>query len=112
MGESWVPMMTPSNNVDWAKACLHTKWHLDPSNRLATIHQRYRQTGQRCRSIGRTVTCRPKVNDYYSIGQNIKLTYFKFPVEVCICYTGVSKFRKLVISVAIFCTFCFSVTNQ
>jgi len=21
-----------------------TKWHLDPSNRLATIHQRYRQT--------------------------------------------------------------------
>jgi len=22
---------------------LHTKWHLDPCNRLATIHQRYRQ---------------------------------------------------------------------
>jgi len=23
----------------WAKAYLGTKWHLDPSNRLATIHQ-------------------------------------------------------------------------
>ena len=32
----------------------------DPSSRLATIHQRYRQaghTGQRSRRIGRTVTC-------------------------------------------------------
>jgi len=25
-----------------AEAYLCTKWHLDPSNRLATIHQRYR----------------------------------------------------------------------
>jgi len=39
---------------------LRTKWHLDPSNRLATIHQRDRQrdridrTGQRSDSIGRT----------------------------------------------------------
>jgi len=35
-------------------------WHLDPSSRLATIHQRYGQTGQtgqRSRSVGRTVTC-------------------------------------------------------
>ena len=30
----------------WTKACLHTKLHLDPSNPLAAIHQRYRQTGQ------------------------------------------------------------------
>ena len=29
-----------------AEAYLHAKFHLDPSNRLATIHQRYRQTGQ------------------------------------------------------------------
>jgi len=39
--------------------------HFDPSNHLATIHQRYRQTeqtGQRSRSIRQTVTCngRPK----------------------------------------------------
>jgi len=43
---------------------LHAKFHLDPSNRLATVHQRYtdRQTGQpdrqdrqRTDSIGRTV---------------------------------------------------------
>jgi len=34
----------------WAEAYLHTKWHLDPFNSLATIHQRYRQTGQTDRS--------------------------------------------------------------
>jgi len=40
-----------------AEAYLHAKFHLDPSNRLATIHQCYRQdrTGQRSDSIGRTV---------------------------------------------------------
>jgi len=27
-----------------AEAYLHAKFHLDPFNRLATIHQRYRQT--------------------------------------------------------------------
>jgi len=36
-----------------------SKFHLDPSNRLATLHQRHRQedkrTGQRSDSIGRTV---------------------------------------------------------
>ena len=40
---SWVPVQ---HNVAWAEAYLHTKWHLDPSNRLATINQRNRQTGQ------------------------------------------------------------------
>jgi len=30
----------PSTQCD-----LHTKWHPDPSNRLARMHQRYRQTG-------------------------------------------------------------------
>jgi len=29
-----------------AEAYLHAKFRLDPSNRLATIHQRHRQTGQ------------------------------------------------------------------
>jgi len=45
-----------------AEAYLHAKFHLDPSNRLATIHRRYRQTDrtdrqdrQRTDSIGRTV---------------------------------------------------------
>jgi len=28
--------------VVWAEAYLRTKWHLDLSNRLATIHQRYK----------------------------------------------------------------------
>jgi len=45
-----------------AEAYLRAKFHLDPSNRLATVHQRYRQTGQdrqidrqRSDSTGRTV---------------------------------------------------------
>jgi len=28
----------------WAEAYLRTKWHLDPSNHLVTVHQCYRQT--------------------------------------------------------------------
>ena len=27
----------PRYNVTWSEAYLHTKWHLDPSNHLATI---------------------------------------------------------------------------
>jgi len=40
-GGSWVPIL---HNVSCAEAYLHTKQHLDPSNRLATIHERHRQT--------------------------------------------------------------------
>jgi len=29
-----------------AEAYLHAKFHLDPSNRLATVHERYRQDRQ------------------------------------------------------------------
>jgi len=46
-----------------AEAYLHAKFHLDPSNRLATIHQRYRQDRQtdrqRSDSVGRTVAQLP-----------------------------------------------------
>jgi len=39
------------------EAYLHAKFHLESSNRLATVHQRHRQdrTGQRPDSIERTV---------------------------------------------------------
>jgi len=41
------------------RACLRAKFHLDPSSRLPTIHQRHRQIEktdrQRSDSIGRTV---------------------------------------------------------
>ena len=40
VGESWVPVQ---HNVVWDEAYLRTKWHLDPSNHLATIH-RFRET--------------------------------------------------------------------
>ena len=36
----------PSNNMAGAEAYLHAKFHLRPSNRLATIHQHHRQTAQ------------------------------------------------------------------
>jgi len=52
---SWVPI---EHNVAGAEAYLHAKFHLDLSNRLATIHQCHRQTdrtGQRSDSIRRTV---------------------------------------------------------
>ena len=49
---SWILIQ---HNVARAKANLHAKFHLDPSNHLATIHQCDRQTGQRSDSIGRTV---------------------------------------------------------
>ena len=53
----------PPNTVAWTEAYIHTKWHPNPSNRLATIHQRYRQTDmtdretdrQQSDSTGRTV---------------------------------------------------------
>ena len=38
-----------------AEAYLHAKFHLDPSNRLATVHERHRQDRQRSDIIGRTV---------------------------------------------------------
>jgi len=48
--------------VAGAEAYLHAKFHLDPSNRLATIHQHHRQTRQtgqtdrqRIDSTGQTV---------------------------------------------------------
>ena len=60
-----------------ADAYLHAKFHLDRRNRLATIHQRYRQTGQtgqdrqRSDSIGRTVlqTLAQKFNKRSAVGE-------------------------------------------
>ena len=34
------------NNVARAEAYLHAKFHLDPCNGLATVHERLRKTGQ------------------------------------------------------------------
>jgi len=56
---------SPSNIC--AEAYLHTKWHLDPSTHLATIHQCHgqtKQTGQRSDSIGRTVN---NISEQHSI---------------------------------------------
>jgi len=50
------PQLPIYHNVAWAEAYLSTKWHHDPSNRMATIHQQYRQDRQRSDSIGWTVS--------------------------------------------------------
>ena len=52
------------------EAYLHAKFHLDPSNRLATVHERYRQDRQdrqRTDSIGRTVL--------QTVAQKARVTY-------------------------------------
>ena len=36
----------PQHNVARAEAYLHAKFHLDPPNRLATVHERHRQDRQ------------------------------------------------------------------
>ena len=41
---SWGSSVPILRNVAWDEAYLCTKWHLDPSNRLATIYQRHRET--------------------------------------------------------------------
>jgi len=41
--------------VSGAEAYLYVKFHFDTFNRLAAVHERYRQTGERYDSIGRTV---------------------------------------------------------
>jgi len=48
-----------------AEAYLHTKWHPNPSDRLATIHQRHstnRQTMVRQHRANRFTNGRPKIN--------------------------------------------------
>jgi len=58
LGEELDPHLTQCGQC---RAYLRSKFHLDPSNRLATIHQRHRQTaktgqtGERSDSIWRTV---------------------------------------------------------
>ena len=72
---SWVPI---EHNVARAETYLLAKFRLDPSNRLATVHERHIQTGQTDRqwsdSIGRTVLQTvaqlinfPKINVYLTI---------------------------------------------
>jgi len=51
-----------------AEAYLHAKFHLDPSNRLATVHERHRQTDRqttdRLHRANRFTNGRPKTFKY------------------------------------------------
>ena len=53
--------------VEWAEAYLHTKWHLDPSSRLATIHQRHRQD-RTDRTDKQTTVRQHRVNRFTNAG--------------------------------------------
>ena len=77
---SWVPIL---HNVARAEAYLHARFHLDPSNRLATVHERHRQDRQtdmtdrtdrqRTDSIGRTIlqTVAQKLSDIVAKNERI-----------------------------------------
>jgi len=65
-----------SPNVAGAEAYLRAKLHLDPSNRLATIHQCYRQY----RQTGHTVYTNVRFANHYlsSFFENFKLISVDF----------------------------------
>jgi len=48
---SWVPIQ---HNVAEAESYQIAKFHLDPSNRLVTVHQRHRQTDKQTGETGET----------------------------------------------------------
>ena len=52
---SWGGAGSPSNSVAWAEAYLYTKWHLDPSYRLATVHVPTCQTNRQDRQTDRQI---------------------------------------------------------
>jgi len=64
-GGTWVPI---KHNVAWAEAYLHTKCHLNPSNRLATIHQRHRQDKEQRRAVLQTVAQEGPLQSNMTIG--------------------------------------------
>jgi len=82
-------------NVAGAEAYPHVKFHLDPSNRLATIYQRHRQTDRQDRqwidSIGRTV-CKTVAQQQLAQQKQPQLHYsVKFYMTFCECIYTVSQ---------------------
>ena len=75
-----------------AEAYLHAKFHLDPSNRLATIdtcHTRQdRQTGQRSDSIGRTVLANVNSRSLHAVAVRLSVCNARAP------YSGGCNFRQ------------------
>jgi len=76
------------------EAYLRAKFHLDPSNRLATIYQRYRQdrqTGQLFEGIGRTVL-QTVVQNCFIIGVLRTKTRF---ASLCVCKAPFTRYSLL-----------------
>ena len=74
-----------------AEAYLRAKFHRDSSNRLATVHQRHRQTDrQPSDSVGRTVLQTvPKNGSPYAIGTDVLSCLFCLSVlSVTLVYCG------------------------
>ena len=70
-----------------AYAYLHAKFHLDPSHRLATIHQRHRQTGQTGQDLQKTVR-KHRANRFTVFGRpfatRFALCYWSVVLSVCL----------------------------
>ena len=67
-----------------AEAYLYAKFHLDPSNRLATVHERRRQDRQRPDSIWRTVL--------QTVAQKLVSIYIKY---FCCIFLGIEIQQQL-----------------
>jgi len=92
-GGSWVPIW---HNVAGADAYLRAKFHLDPSNRFATIHERHRQTDrtdrQRTDSRGRMAA--PKLDVLAFVWLNFQRGVVQwFQVVQILWYTGTGSTR-------------------
>jgi len=80
------------------EAYLNAKFRLDPSNRFATVHERYRQTGQtdrqRTDSIGRTILQTVAQKPFWSL--KMKANFDRFgDINGCIPQVAVAVYIKL-----------------
>jgi len=72
--------LTQCGQVEGLPACQLAKFHLDPSNRLATVHERQRQDRQRSDSIGQTVL--------QMVAQKLKFRYMERNSSKTLHYTN------------------------
>ena len=100
-----------------AEAYLHAKFHLDPFNRLATIHQRYRQTGQTDSQTDRQRSDGIWVNRFTNAQKALQLKIIRRPltmnsaaiVAICLlsCISSISNHFVREIDLIFKFSFCF-----
>ena len=87
-----------------AEAYLNAKFRLDPSNRLATVHERYRQTDRQLTdSIGRTVLQMVAQKPFWSPKMKANFVHFG-DINGCIPQVAVAvciKFRDIALDASL-----------